>query len=162
MSAAGDRVTVLPTASAASSVVRRVSAPAAAVGERSVPGMSPDGNGGDSSGGTIEAKSSSNNFFGHVRLGIVKRWSQTVFARAQRHQKRGKTKCLQAAAVAKSLLSNDTWVKRLRVAGKPVDKGVLSRVIGMAVTFSERGECDQVGEYRRGGRSCRTTDRRVG
>jgi len=107
MSAAGDRVTVLPTASAASSVVRRVSAPAAAASERLVPGTSPDGNDCDSSGGTIEAKYSSNNFVGHVRLGIVKWWSQTDFSRAQRHQKRGKTKCLQAAAVAKSLLSND-------------------------------------------------------
>jgi len=126
---------VLPTASAASSIVRHVSAPAAAAGERSVPGSSPDGNDGDSSGGTIEAKSSSNYVFGHVRLGIVKRWIQTVFARAQRHQKLGKTKFLQAAAVAKSLLSNNTWVKRLRVAANPVDKGVLSRVIGMAVTL---------------------------
>jgi len=135
LSSAGDRVTVLPTASAASSIVRHVSGPAAAAGERSVPGKSPDGNDCDSSGGTIEAKSSSNNVFGHVRLGIVKRWIQTVFARAQRHQKRGKTKCLQAAAVAKSLLSNNRWVERLRVAGNPVDKGVLSRVIGMAVTL---------------------------
>jgi len=107
MLAAGHRVTVVPTASAASSVVRRVSAPAAAAGERLVPGTSPDGNDCDSSGGTIEAKFSSNNFVGHVRLGIVKRWSQTVFYRAQRHQKRGKTKCLQAAAEAKYLLSND-------------------------------------------------------
>jgi len=108
MSAAGDRVTVLPTVFAASSVVRRVSAPAAAAAERSVPGTSPDGNGGDSTGGTIEVKSSSSNVFGPVRVGIVKLWRQTVFARAQRHQMRGKTKCLQAAAVAKSLLSNDT------------------------------------------------------
>jgi len=63
MSAAGDRVTVLPTAFAASSVVRRVSAPAAAAAERSVPGTSPDGHGGDSTGGTIEVKFSSKNLF---------------------------------------------------------------------------------------------------
>jgi len=125
MSAAGVGGTVRPTASAAASAVGFASSSSAAAGR--------DGNDGNLSGLAIEAKSSSNILSGHVLLGILKRWHQIVFSRAQRHQKRGKTKCLQAAAVAKSLLSSDPWVKRLRVAGKLVDKGMRSRVIGMAV-----------------------------
>ncbi|OSX79787.1 hypothetical protein BU14_0071s0041 [Porphyra umbilicalis] len=78
---------------------------------------------------------SSTTFFPFVRLGIVKLWHDTVHARARRHQSRGVSKRLQVASISAHLVATDSWVKRLRIEGKPIDKAAVSRLISKAVTL---------------------------
>ncbi|OSX75148.1 hypothetical protein BU14_0254s0028 [Porphyra umbilicalis] len=87
--------------------------------------------------GSIPAKSSSNQFFPHVTIGIIKRWKDLVFVRGRRHERRGVAKRLQANNIADHLVSHDAWVQRLDVGGgKKMDKAAVSRIIAKAVKFN--------------------------
>ena len=89
----------------------------------------------DSTEGNINAKSSSTTFLPFVRLCIVKLWSDTVHARARRPQSRGVSKRLQVASSSAHLVAPDSWVKRLQIEGKPIDRAAVSRLISKAVTL---------------------------
>jgi len=106
----------------------------AASGVAGVPGAG-GASGRDATGGTFNAKRSSTTFFSFVRLGIVKLWHDTVNASARRHQSRGVSKHLQVASISAHLVATDSWVKRLRIEGKPIDKAAVSRLISKAVTL---------------------------
>jgi len=65
----------------------------------------------------------------------VKLWRDTVHALARRQQSRGVSKRLQLASIPTHLVATDSWVKRLRIEGTPIDKAAVSRLISKAVTL---------------------------